>query len=443
MLRQITKNTPRSFFKNQSGNMAILFAFMSFPLMAAVGFGVDYSRVSAARSDYQNALDAAVLAAVRAAQDERRNGRSVSYSFSKARDIGRRIFEENASSVSGTSSTPLQIMLSETGGQINGTANFSGIIKTTFISMSGLTNVGVDITSEANTARAEFIEVHLVYDTSASMGVGSTASDHTIMANAVSCAFACHTADAHESIWPSTHITARNAGAELRIDTLKNATERMVRDLKADGLEGRELKFAIHTFSNSLTTVTGPTSDLDLVMSRIRSIDLNNQEFQGGTNFERTFSQLERSISNSSDGSTEARPKRYVLFMTDGVETNIRFNSSLLPTEWAEVDPFYVRPAGYFLSDGFDASVCNTLKNTKNINMFTLNARYNTPTVGTDHDTRFAYIGNTLVPQIEDEMRTCASTPDNAYWADTPANIDNAVQAFKKVLSSKALRLTN
>lgn len=443
MPRQIVKNTPRSFFKNQSGNMAILFAVMSFPLIAAVGFVVDYSRISTARSDYQNALDSAVLAAVRAAQDERRNGRNITDSFSMAQDIGKRIFEENTSSVSGTPSSPLQILLNETGGQIQGTAKFSGIIKTTFMSISGVKDAGVDITSEANTARAEFIEVHLVYDTSASMGVGSTASDHTIMANTVSCAFACHTADAHESLWPSSHITTRNAGAELRIDTLKNATEKMVNDLKAEGLEGRELKFAIHTFSNSLTTVTGPTSDLDLVMSRIRSIDLNNQEFQGGTNFERTFSQLDRSISNSSDGSTETRPKRYILFMTDGVETNIRFNSSLLPSEWAEVDPFYARAAGYFESDGFDASVCDTLKNTKNINLFTLNARYNIPTVGTDNDTRFAYIGNTLVPQIEDEMRACASTPDNAYWADTPANIDDAVQAFKEVLSSKALRLTN
>lgn len=433
----------RHFLKNESGHMALMFAFLSFPVIAAVGLAVDYTRVSSARSEYQNAADTAVLAAVRKAEDARKQGKSISASFAEARETGDRIFSENAFASDGTPIPPIQIALTETGGRISGIANFSGTIDTTFMKMSGIGSVNIDVTSEAATARAEFIEVHLVYDTSASMGVGSTASDHTIMANAISCAFACHTTDAHESAWPSSHIAARNAGAELRIDTLKDATEQMVTDLKTQGLEGRELKFALHTFSNSVTTVMSANDDLDLVISRIGNIDLDNQNFQGGTNFERTFEQLERAIGTSGDGSSESRPKRYVLFMTDGVETNIRYNDSLLPSDYAEADPFYTRAAGAWGFEGFEASVCDNLKNRNKVNLFTLNARYNVPTVGTDGDTRFTYIGNTLVPQIQDSMRACASTPDNAYWADTPASINDAVETFKDVLTTKALRLSS
>ncbi len=53
----------RAFARNQGGNVALVFASALFPLMAASGVAVDYSRVSGARSALQAALDAGVVAA--------------------------------------------------------------------------------------------------------------------------------------------------------------------------------------------------------------------------------------------------------------------------------------------------------------------------------------------------------------------------------------------
>ncbi len=59
------KNHPmaRRFINDRRGNMAIMAAFTLLPVLAAVGAAVDYSRLSSAYSNYQQATDAAVLAA--------------------------------------------------------------------------------------------------------------------------------------------------------------------------------------------------------------------------------------------------------------------------------------------------------------------------------------------------------------------------------------------
>lgn len=56
------------FAQSRSGNISMMFAVLSVPMIAAVGLGVDLSRAYRVRSLTQNALDASVLAAGRAAQ---------------------------------------------------------------------------------------------------------------------------------------------------------------------------------------------------------------------------------------------------------------------------------------------------------------------------------------------------------------------------------------
>lgn len=49
---------------NKTGNVAMIFALLALPVMGAVGFAVDYSRVLRIQSNMQNAADSAALAAV-------------------------------------------------------------------------------------------------------------------------------------------------------------------------------------------------------------------------------------------------------------------------------------------------------------------------------------------------------------------------------------------
>ena len=54
--------TVNRFRSSKRGNLAIIFAIMSIPLMLALGGGIDYSRASLARSQLQDSLDATSLA---------------------------------------------------------------------------------------------------------------------------------------------------------------------------------------------------------------------------------------------------------------------------------------------------------------------------------------------------------------------------------------------
>ena len=55
----------RHFRDDRSGNLAIIAALAAIPLVLAIGIAVDYARASAARSDLQSAVDAAVLGGAR------------------------------------------------------------------------------------------------------------------------------------------------------------------------------------------------------------------------------------------------------------------------------------------------------------------------------------------------------------------------------------------
>ena len=55
----------KRFWQSTSGNFAMMFASMLPVLLAAVGFALDVATLMKARSDLQNALDSAVLAASR------------------------------------------------------------------------------------------------------------------------------------------------------------------------------------------------------------------------------------------------------------------------------------------------------------------------------------------------------------------------------------------
>ena len=60
--RRFLRGAVHRFRSAKRGNLAIIFAIMSIPLMLALGGGIDYSRASLARSQLQDSLDATSLA---------------------------------------------------------------------------------------------------------------------------------------------------------------------------------------------------------------------------------------------------------------------------------------------------------------------------------------------------------------------------------------------
>ena len=60
-----TRHGSRSFRRDESGAIAIMFALAMIPIILMIGVGIDYTRVALDRSQTQDAIDAAALAAVK------------------------------------------------------------------------------------------------------------------------------------------------------------------------------------------------------------------------------------------------------------------------------------------------------------------------------------------------------------------------------------------
>ena len=58
-----------AFLRREDGNVAMIFAFTVIPIMGLMGFAVDYTRASDARTQLQTALDSVALAAAKSSND--------------------------------------------------------------------------------------------------------------------------------------------------------------------------------------------------------------------------------------------------------------------------------------------------------------------------------------------------------------------------------------
>ena len=108
-----------------------------------------------------------------------------------------------------------------------------------------------------------------------------------------------------------------------------------------------------------------------------------------------------------------------------------------------------------WIFEGMDGSQCTGIKNL-GYQFYTLyvqyvippvstqaspNAAYQTPLHNNGFPGMFSYVGNTLIPQIPTNMQNCASSPGNYFSANTPIQIETAMQNIFKGITAYA-RLT-
>ncbi|MEP6869255.1 MAG: pilus assembly protein TadG-related protein, partial [Novosphingobium sp.] len=219
-LRTLARRTLARLGRNSSGNVAVIMAICLFPMIFAVGFGIDYSREMRLQTKMNAAADAAALAAVTAPMMQKTADEA------KAATIA--MFNGQVAGLSGLiydSSTDLTVTVSTSGALNNGrtvvlkyrakSSNvFSGILNSPFLYVSG--------TSTADATKAPYINFYLVLDTSPSMLLPSTSAGLNKIRAATTtsylsngCAFACHNQNPH-----SDNIYVRNtAGQDIYLDT--------------------------------------------------------------------------------------------------------------------------------------------------------------------------------------------------------------------------------
>jgi Flp pilus assembly protein TadG len=152
------KNTTlaENFIKDRRANMTIVAALTLLPILTAVGAAIDYSRLSSASSNYQQATDAAVLAASK---------KRASMNDSEMKAYARKIFNAN---VTGNSGIVTTFNLDNNRNENKLTLETKGQLHTSFMGIIGIENMNFNIMSQVALPSGG-LEVALVLDNTDSM----------------------------------------------------------------------------------------------------------------------------------------------------------------------------------------------------------------------------------------------------------------------------------
>lgn len=148
------KKKLEAFKKNENGNFALMSAFMILPMTLAAGIAVDYTTALKNRTELQNALDQAALAA----------GVEDNLDIEDRELIATNMFEAATESLS-VEATPVFTIDNQTI-----TATLSAESPTVFGGLYGQSSIGISVGTEIKYAVESAAEVAMVLDYSGSMG---------------------------------------------------------------------------------------------------------------------------------------------------------------------------------------------------------------------------------------------------------------------------------
>ncbi len=145
-----------SFWRNRSGNVALIFGIAVIPLVLAVGVAVDYSRAAGVHDHLQDIADAAALAGAREHSDDLAHVTQVARAYFDAHVQPHDLQELDSFEVSFTSDGSVRV-------------EARGKVATTFTAIAGIDTMDVDVSSEVVRGVEGSIEMALVLDNTGSM----------------------------------------------------------------------------------------------------------------------------------------------------------------------------------------------------------------------------------------------------------------------------------
>ena len=422
---------------NKSGNIAVIFALASLPIMTAVGCAVDYSRANQLRSKVQAAVDAASVGSVAKSSP----GFIAAGSMTSDGPIpagvtdATNIFNANMTGVPGYTLNSMTPVMTKKGGVITSTLNFSANIPTMFLGVIGKATVTVTGTSIATTNMPLYIDFYLLLDNSPSMGVGATPADVSKMVNNTSdkCAFACHDLNDNNNYYK----LAKTLGVTTRIDVLRTATQSLMDTAATTQTYSNQFRMAIYDFgaaassaglralfslSGSLTSAKSAAGNIDLMTVNGQN-DNNDQD----TQFTNIMPAINSAISAPGAG-TSAAPMKYLFFVSDGVADEYNPGSCIKSTT----------SSGRCQSP-LNTALCTTIKN-RGIKIAVLYTTYLALPTNSWYNSWIAPFntgpyGPSPNSQIAQNMESCAS-PGLSFEVSPTQGISEAMNAlFQKAVA--------
>ncbi|OYW57252.1 MAG: hypothetical protein B7Y80_12450 [Hyphomicrobium sp. 32-62-53] len=415
----------KTFSHDVRGVIAPLFGLFVMVLIAAIGVSVDYSNAMRLRSDLDGAADAATLATVQRAQEAFAAGDE---DWRKsAEKVGAAMFKTNVDAkAKSLKINDVKIKVSRNNNAFAAALKYSATHQTAFMQILGRKEVELSNRVSANSAIANYIDVHLLIDASASMGIGATPEDQETLVQTIGCALACHH---DEPSWAKT----RQSRAKLRIDYVRDAVREFIRNLEEQGHSGNRVRLSIHLFQNDIRQIFATSSDLEEAYAAAEKIDLLSYP-GAGSNSAYSLKQLSQKLQSGGDGSRKNNRKSYVVLLSDGIESGrlkITADGQNVP------DPNLVPTSPYHIEETerlqvMESDSCTEIKS-QGHTLLTAHIEYLIPKHQVPSAVaRFDFIKNQLIDKSYAEFAACASKPEFAYKAGESREI---APMFDKILS--------
>jgi hypothetical protein len=358
------------------------------------------------------------------------------------------------------------------GQTVTATVTYTARIQNSFAKLFAVPTTTVTNTMKASADLPSYLDFYLMVDVSGSMGLPSTSSGMTQLAQnnddsfsdyKQGCQFACH--------FPGNKGWGLAAGKiQLRSDAVNNAVCALLQRAAAPAVP-YQYRIGIYPFINQLATLTNLTYDVNALKTSAQCamawplaftnlLDTGTTQLNspgdpttgtgsGGTHFEVAFPQMKGIVTQNGfgDGSTSTSRKPFVFLVTDGMQNGQHFFVKPNGTYAYPGNPSKFAGYGDAWWDGsqptqIDASNCDALK-AAGATISVLYIPYNQITF-TDKGGTVAGENkkvNAFSPTLSTPLQACASGPNYFRTANSPADITAALNAmFDQAL--KLARLT-
>jgi Flp pilus assembly protein TadG len=303
---------------SRQGNIALTFGLVAMPLLLGVGISIDYVRAYNTRVKMQSDLDAALIASVKKVgtlNDDQIKQEVANWFAAQASDnqASYKLLLDN-------------MVISKTNQSIQAIA--TGVMPTTFLGLANIPSINVSVVTTVAGPAASYLNVYIVLDKSASMLLAATSAGQAAMRNysESSCVFACHDPEGNSNpyngvVYSTNYALAKAMGVQLRADVSVSATKKVLDLITAADPTHSNIKVGLYSIGSDATEVLAPTTSMTTAEQTLNSPDLTSETSEPTTHFETSLGNLTNMVGEAGDGSTSNNPRKLVLILTDGVQS--------------------------------------------------------------------------------------------------------------------------
>jgi Flp pilus assembly protein TadG len=310
---------------NRQGNIALTFGLVAMPMLLGVGISIDYVRAYNTRVKMQSDLDAALIASVKKVDtlnDDQIKQEVAKWFAAQANDnqTSYRLLLDS-------------MVISKTNKSIQAVA--TGVMPTTFLGLANIPSINVSVVTTVAGPASSYLNVYIVLDKSASMMLLATAAGQNAMRSLTqsqhpngTCVLACHSVEVgpwtyNGSSYATNYTLARAMGYDLRADVAVRAAKKVLDMVNASDPTHSHIKVGLYTIGSDASEVLPPTLSTNDALKELNddSSGLTAATSEDTTRFDVSLPSLANKVGKGGDGSSASEPKKLVLLLTDGVQS--------------------------------------------------------------------------------------------------------------------------